>query len=209
VEGARADWEILLALMAATGYPQNFRSPAEIMEEIAQLAPAFAGVSYARLEGDGLQWPVPSAGHPGTPILHQESFPRGRGKLSEIEFVRSPELHDGLTLVTGRSLEHYNAGTMTRRTPNLLLAPDERLEIHPDDARSRGLRDGDRVTLSSHHGQSNVAIEITTRVPSGTVFLTFHFPETRTNDLTGDVRDRLSDCPEYKVTAVEVRRAEG
>jgi len=208
VEGARADWEILLALMAATGYPQKFRTPAEIMEEIAQLAPAFAGITYARLEGDGLQWPVPAPGHPGTPILHQESFPKGRGKLSEIGFVPSPELRDGLTLVTGRSLEHYNAGTMTRRTPNLQLAPDERLEIHPDDARLRGLRDGDRVTLSSQHGESNVAIEITTRVPSGTVFLTFHFPETRTNDLTGDVRDRLSDCPEYKVTAVEVRRAE-
>jgi formate dehydrogenase alpha subunit len=205
--GALADWEILLALMAATGYPQPFGEPGEIMDEIARVAPIFAGVSYDRLRDDGLQWPVPTRDHPGTPILHRESFPIGRGRLSRVEFVPSPELREGLTLVTGRRLEHYNAGTMTRRTQNLTLAPDERLEMHPDDANARGIRTGDWVRLASAHGETIVPAEITTRLRPGTVFLTFHFPATRTNALTGLVRDRLSDCPEYKVTSVEVRRA--
>jgi formate dehydrogenase major subunit len=207
VPGSRPDWEILLALMAATGFPQPFRDPAAVMDEIASVAPIFAGVSYGRLGPDGLQWPVPAADHPGTATLHVETFPRGRGRLSRIEFVASPELRPGLTLVTGRRLEHYNAGTMTRRTPNLTLAPDERLEIHPEDARSRGIGSGDRALVASDHGEAVVPVELTTRVPPGTVHLTFHFPGTGTNRLTGRVRDRLSDCPEYKVTSVEVRRA--
>jgi len=207
VPGARADWEILLALMAATGYPQPFREPGEIMDEIARVAPDFAGVSYARLDGEGLQWPVPSPDHPGTAILHADSFPRGLGRLSCIAFQPSPELRDGLTLITGRRLAHYNSGTMTRRTANLALMPDERLELHPDDARARGIADGDRVVVTSDHGEIEVIAALTTRVPPGSLFLSFHFPETRTNALTGEVRDRLSDCPEYKVTAVELRRA--
>jgi formate dehydrogenase major subunit len=204
---AKADWEILLALMAATGLPQPFRHPSEVMDEIARVNPAFAGVSYARLEGDGLQWPVPEPGHAGTALLHVDGFPRGRARLALVEYAASPSLGGALTLTTGRVLEHYNAGTMTRRSPNAVLAPADRLEIHPEDARSRGIADGDAVTVTSAHGRARVTAHVTERVARGVVFLSFHFPETGANDLTGDVRDRVTGCPEYKVTAVEVARA--
>jgi len=203
---ARADWEILSALMIATGCPQPARSPAEVMEEIASVAPAFAGVSYARLEGDGLQWPVPDAEHPGTAVLHTDGFPGGRGRLARVEYEPSPGLGPGLTLVTGRVLAHYNAGTMTRRTPNLVLAPADALEIHPADAVARGIGDGDRVAVVSARGEARAVARVTERVAPGVLFLSFHFPETEANAVTGDVRDRLTGCPEYKVTSVEVRR---
>src|SRR6185436_20322068 len=125
---ARADWQTLCDLMAATGYPQSYAHPAEIMAEIAQVAPLFAGVSYERLEADGLQWPVPDAAHPGTPLLHREQFPLGRAPLLRVDYDPSPSLpaaDDALLLVTGRALEHYNNGSMTRRTPNRLLLPED------------------------------------------------------------------------------------
>jgi len=203
---ARADWEILSALMIATGGPQPARSPAEIMEEIARVAPPFAGVSYPRLEGDGLQWPVPHRDHPGTATLHTEGFPGGRGRLTRVDYEPSPGLGPGLTLITGRVLAHYNAGTMTRRTPNLALVPADALEIHPADAAARGIGDGDRVAVVSARGEARAVARVTERVAPGVLFLSFHFPETGTNAVTGDVRDRLTGCPEYKVTAVEVRR---
>jgi formate dehydrogenase major subunit len=204
---ARADWQVLLDLMAATGYPQSFRHPSEIMDEIAQVTPSFAGVSYARLEGDGLQWPVADAAHPGTPMLHAETFARGRGKLTRVEYVPSPGLGGALTLVTGRVLEHYNAGTMTRRTGNALLVPEDVLEIHPGDAAARGIAEGDRVTITSALGRAQMAARLTERVSRGVVFTTFHYPESDTNAVVGGVHDRLTGCPEYKVTAVEVARA--
>jgi formate dehydrogenase alpha subunit len=202
---ARADWEILSALMAASGCPQPAGSPAAVMDEVARVAPAFAGVSFARLEGDGLQWPVPGRDHPGTPILHAGGFAGGRGKLTRVDYEPSPGLGSGLTLVTGRVLEHYNAGTMTRRTPNLTLAPRDELEIHPADAAARGIEDGARVAVASAHGEARAVARVTDRVARGVLFLSFHFPETGTNAVTGEVRDRVTGCPEYKVTAVEVR----
>jgi formate dehydrogenase alpha subunit len=204
---ARADWEVLLDLMARTGCPQPFRSPGEIMDEIAQVAPSFAGISYARLEGDGLQWPVPSRDHEGTSVLHTESFPRGRGRLMRVQYAPSPGLGPGLLLTTGRVLEHYNSGSMTRRTPNRELAPEDRLEIHPRDAAERGIVDGVLARVRSAYGVASARARVTTRVAPGVVFLTFHYPETGANALTGPVRDRISGCPEYKVTAVEVDRA--
>ncbi len=203
---ARADWEILLALMAATGLPQTFRGPADVMDEIARVATPYAGVSYPRLEGDGLQWPVPDAAHPGTPMLHGDAFPRGRGRLASVEYVPSPGLGGALTLVTGRVLEHYNAGTMTRRTANADIVGADQLEIHPEDARARGLADGDGVTVTSATGVAHAVARVTERVAPGVVFLSFHFPATGTNEVVGEVRDRLTDCPEYKVTAVEVTK---
>ena len=208
---ARADWEIICQLMAATGYPQPFRHPSEIMDEIALLAPQFAGVSYARLELDGLQWPVPSAEHPGTPILHRESFPQGRAKLMRVEYVPSPSLARAgakLLLVTGRALEHYNSGSMTRRSPNRELLSEDRLQIHADDAAQRGIRDGDRVAVTSAFGEAVAVAEISAEVAPGTTFMTFHFPESGANNVTTDIVDRLADCPEYKLTPVEIRRAE-
>jgi formate dehydrogenase major subunit len=205
--GARPDWEILCDLMARTGYPQPYRHPAEIWDEIALLAPIFAGVSYGRLDGDGLQWPVPDHAHPGTPVLHVETFGRGRGRLHQVEFAPSPGSGAGLLLTTGRVLEHYNSGSMTRRTAARVLAPEDRLEIHPDDARARGVRDGDPVLVTSARGEARARARVTRRVPPGTAFLSFHDPDTEANALTGGVRDRITDCPEYKLTAVEVRPA--
>ena len=205
VAGARPDWQVLLELMNATGLPQSFRSPAEIMAEIAGLTPIYAGVRYHRLDGEGLQWPVPSLDHPGTPILHREEFTRGRGRLSRVTYLPSPQLRDGLTLVTGRRLVHYNAGTMTRRTPDLELVPEERLDMNPDDAADRGIGDGARVSVASDSGEIEVRARLSPGLQRGTVFLSFHFPECETNRLTSTVTDRFTDCPEYKITAVEVR----
>jgi formate dehydrogenase alpha subunit len=204
--GSRADWEILGALMEAGGLGPRVRNPGDVWEEIARVAPVFAGVRFERLEGDGLQWPVPAPGHPGTAILHAERFPRGRGRFTRVVYEPSPELGGALTLTTGRVLEHYNSGSMTRRSGSLRLAPEDALEIHPADAAARGIADGDPVAITSAHGEARAHARLTTRVPAGVVFLSFHFPETGANRLTGEVRDSLSGCPEYKVTAVEVRR---
>ncbi|MBI2962837.1 MAG: formate dehydrogenase subunit alpha [Deltaproteobacteria bacterium] len=205
--GSRPDIEILAALMRASGCPQPTADPAAVMDEIARLAPIYAGVCYARLEGDGLQWPVPDASSPGTPILHRTTFPRGRAQLCRVEFVPSPGFGGALTLVTGRVLEHYNAGTMTRRTPNRVLRPDDRLEIHPRDAAARGIADGAPVRIRSAYGEARARARVSEQVPAGVVFLSFHYPETAANAVTGDVRDRRSDCPEYKVTPVEIAPA--
>ncbi len=209
---ARADWEILVDLMERTGLRQTFSSPAAIMDEIAMVSPALRGVSYDRLGPDGLQWPVPGPAHPGTAILHTAQFPLaqtgGKAPLALVDYVPSPALagttDDTLLLSTGRLLEHYNCGTMTRRTDNVRLQPDDPLEIHPDDAAPRGIADGGRVRLSSAWGETTLRARLTTDVRPGTVFTTFHFPESRTNDLVSDVLDRLADCPEYKLTPVQV-----
>ncbi|HEX9101256.1 MAG TPA: formate dehydrogenase subunit alpha, partial [Polyangia bacterium] len=206
---ARADWRILCDLMAAGGLPQPFDDPSQIMDEIARVAPLFGGVSYARLDGDGLQWPVADAADPGTTILHRDRFGRGHAALARIDFVPSPTLAgagDALLLVTGRALEHYNAGSMTRRSANATLRPHDALDIHPDDARARGLADGDPVIVRSAAGEARAVAHLDEGVAPGTLFLTFHFPESGVNRVTSDVVDRLSDCPEYKLTAVEVRR---
>jgi predicted molibdopterin-dependent oxidoreductase YjgC len=207
---ARPDWQILCDLMAATGWPQAYHHPGEVFDEVAQLAPSFAGVSYPRLEGDGLQWPVPTADHPGTPILHREQFPGGQpARLACVDYVASPSLAeaaDKLVLITGRALPHYNSGSMTRRSPTLALLPDERIELHPQDAGARGISDGDEVLIISRFGQAHARARVTTDLAPGSLFLTFHFPDSGANRVTSDVVDRLADCPEYKVTAVEIRR---
>jgi formate dehydrogenase major subunit len=204
---AHADWEILCVLMAATGYPQQFRGPSEIMDEIATVNPAFGGVSYERLDAGGLQWPVPK-GSAGTPVLHASGFPRpgNRAALACVEFVPSPTPPGALTLITGRVLEHYNAGTMTRRTPNLSLVTRDWLDIHPSDADSRGIATDDPVCITSAQGTARARARVTSAVAPGTLFLSFHFPETEANAVTSDVRDRVSSCPEYKLTGVEVVR---
>jgi formate dehydrogenase major subunit len=211
---ARPDWRILLDLMAATGCPQSFRDPADILEEVGRVAPSFAGIRLDRLEEGGIQWPSTARDHPGTATLHATSFPRpgGRGRFTRIEYLPSPSLggadaaEDVLTLTTGRVLEHYNSGSMTRRTRNLELCDRDDLEIHPRDAHRRGIADGDPVTVASANGEAHAFARVTDRVAPGVVFLSFHFPETRANAVTSEVLDRLSGCPEYKVAAVRVRR---
>jgi formate dehydrogenase major subunit len=210
---ARADWQILCDLMAATGWKQSYATPAAIMDEIAAVAPPFAGVSYDRLGEDGLQWPVPDRAHPGTAILHRDAFPLGRARLARVDYLPSPSLlaashEQPLVLITGRALEHYNCGSMTRRSPTLTLLPHEAVELHPDDARARNIEDGDAVVIASAQGEARGVAVLTDDVQTGTVFMTFHFPESGTNQVTSPVLDRLADCPEYKVTAVEVHRAE-
>jgi predicted molibdopterin-dependent oxidoreductase YjgC len=209
---ARADWQVLCDLMAATGAPQRFQHPSEIMAEIAEVAPSFAGVSYPRLEPFGLQWPVPSAGHPGTDILHLESFPLGRATFACVAYAPSPVLADSegfpLHLTTGRVLEHYNCGTMTRRSDSVVLHPADELELHPDDARAAGIGDGDHVRVTSPFGEAHALARLSDRMPAGQAFLSFHFPETGTNALMSGVLDRLADCPEYKFTPVRIERRE-
>ena len=182
------------------------------MDEIARVAPAlFGGVSYSRLGPNGLQWPCPSPGHPGTSTVHSEGFLRGKGKLLGIPFAASPEhCEDGypFLLITGRALEHYNVGTMTRRTPNLQLLPADFLEINSSDAARGNIKDGQIVEIRSRWGQTRANARISNRVSAGTLFLTFHFPETHANLLTSPYVDSQSKCPEYKVTAVDIARLE-
>ncbi|MCC6623797.1 MAG: formate dehydrogenase subunit alpha [Deltaproteobacteria bacterium] len=214
--GARADWRILVALMARAGLSQRFASPADVLDEIAHVAPSLTGVAAHRLEGDGLQWPVPTPKHAGTPRLHVGTFaamPGGRARFAEVGWLPTPSLeHAGafpLRLVTGRVLEHYNCGSMTRRTDNIALAPDDPLEVHPDDLAALGVDDGATVVVESPWGAVEARAKATERVAPGTVFLSFHFPETRTNALVSPVLDRLADCPEYKVTPVRLRAVAG
>ena len=210
---ARPDWQILCDLMAATGYPQDYRGPADIMAEIARINPAFTGVSHARLGADGLQWPVPTAVHPGTERLHAVSFPHGKARFAVVPWLPSPSLSAHLAvdwplrLVTGRVLEHYNCGSMTRRSPNLALAPADAIELHPKDAARNGIKDGGVVRVESPWGQAQAIAALTDRVAEGSAFLSFHFPETGTNRLMSPVLDRLADCPEYKLTPIRVRPA--
>lgn len=214
--GAREDWRILCDLMTRSGLPQCFESPSEIMDEIARVAPSFAGVSYPRLEPDGLQWPVPDPTHPGTPRLHGAGFPlgtEGRARFAVVEHLASPSLLSlseedwPLRLVTGRVLAHYNCGSMTRRSDNAALVPGDALELCAADALRFGLDDGDDLFITSPWGEARAPLRVSERIAEGTAFLTFHFPETGTNELMSPVLDRLAECPEYKVTPIRVRRA--
>lgn len=203
---ARPDWEVVRDTAVELGATWQLSTPAHVMEEVARVAPRlFGGVRYSRLEPDGLQWPCPDLDHPGTANLHAEGFLRGKGSLVSIDYAASDEHGvEGYPylLVTGRVLQQYNVGTMTRRTPHQLLAPRDLLEIHPDDAGREKLQDGEDVTLESRWGRTRVRVVHSSRVAPGTLFLSFHHPETHANRLTGPVRDPDSNCPQYKATAV-------
>jgi formate dehydrogenase major subunit len=207
---AKPDWQIVLEVARALGLPWSYGSPADVMNEIARVAPAlFGGVAYDRLERDGLQWPCPSRYHPGTGTVHAAGFLNGRGRLTAVEYLASPE-HDVAgfpwLLITGRVLHHYNVGTMTRRTPSRALAPADELQLHPDDAMRLAIADGDRVEIESRWGSTEVRARLSPAVNTGTVFLSFHFPETHANRVVGPHHDPLSKCPQYKATAVRLRR---
>lgn len=210
---ARPDWRVALDLARSLGETRDFASPAEVMDEIAALAPElFGGVAYERLDGDGLQWPCPSREHSGTPIMHVDGFVRGRARFACTRFEPSPE--HGVAgfpyvLNTGRVLHHYNVGTMTRRTPQQLLAAEDELEIHPLDAQREGVSDGAWVEVESRWGTTRVRARIADRVSAGTLFLPFHHPESHANRLIGPHVDPVSQCPQYKATAVRLRRVPG
>ncbi len=205
---ARADWEVIRDVANAMGAHWTHETPSDVMDEIAQVAPnLFGGISYGRLEPDGLQWPCPSANHPGTATVHSNGFLRGKGRLVALDYVPSPEHSQSdypFLLITGRALEHYNVGTMTRRTPNRSLLPADFLEIHSADAERHGIQDGQMVEVRSRWGSTQASARVTDRVSPGTLFLTFHFPETHTNVLTSPYVDPQSKCPEYKLTAVAI-----
>jgi formate dehydrogenase major subunit len=208
--GGLADWEATMALSAAFGFPMHYTHPSEIMDEIAKLTPTFKGVSYARLDELGsIQWPCNDASPDGTPMMHVDHFVRGKGRFMLTEFVPTEERTGArfpLILTTGRILSQYNVGAQTRRTENSRWHEEDVLEIHPFDAESRGINDGDLVALASRSGDIALRARISERMQPGVVYTTFHHAKTGANVITTDFSDWATNCPEYKVTAVQVRR---
>ena len=205
-----ADWEITQLLSNAMGYPMNYKHPSEIMDEIARLTPTFTGVSFKRIDELGsIQWPCNEAHPDGTPTMHIGEFVRGKGKFLITEYVPTREKVNArfpLILTTGRILSQYNVGAQTRRTANNVWHDEDRLEIHPHDAEERGIVDGDWVGIASRAGDTVLRARVTERVQPGVVYTTFHFPESGANVITTDSSDWATNCPEYKVTAVQATR---
>ena len=205
-----ADWEITQLLSNAMGFEMNYAHPSEIMDEIARLTPTFAGVTYEKLDALGsVQWPCNEKAPEGTPVMHADGFVRGKGQFMITEFVATDERATDrfpLLLTTGRILSQYNVGAQTRRTANVAWFDEDVLEIHPWDAENRGIRDGDLVELASRAGATTLHAKVSARMQPGVVYTTFHFPGTAVNVVTTEFADWATECPEYKVTAVQVRR---
>ena len=208
-----ADWEITLAIARAMGFDMHYDHPSQVMDEIARATPTFAGVSYALLDREGsVQWPCNERAPTGTPVMHAASFLRGKGNFIITEYVPTDEKvgpRFPLLLTTGRILSQYNVGAQTRRTANVLWHAEDVLEIHPHDAEDRGVRDGDWVRLDSRAGGTTLRARLTDRVAPGVVYTTFHHPGTQANVVTTDNSDWATNCPEYKVTAVQVAPSNG
>ncbi|MGB1341240.1 MAG: formate dehydrogenase subunit alpha [Pseudomonadales bacterium] len=206
----KADWEVTAALSNALGYPMTYQHPSEIMAEIAELTPTFQGVSYARLDQQGsLQWPCNDEAPNGTPLMHVETFTRGKGQFTPTEFVPTPEKVNRrypFLLTTGRILTQYNVGAQTRRTANIDWHTQDLLEIHPYDAEHYGIETGDSVLVTSRAGETTLTATLTQRVAPGVLYTTFHHPESGANVVTTDNSDWATNCPEYKVTAVGVTK---
>jgi formate dehydrogenase major subunit len=208
-----ADWEVTQLLANAMGMKMHYHHPSEIMDEVARTTPSFAGVSYEALERLGsIQWPCNGAAPEGTPVMHVDGFVRGRGKFIATPYVPTDEKTGPrfpLLLTTGRILSQYNVGAQTRRTENSQWHEEDLLEIHPHDAEVRGIRDGDFVKLASRSGEISLRAKLTDRVALGVVYTTFHHPTTQANVITTEYSDWATNCPEYKVTAVQVARSNG
>jgi formate dehydrogenase major subunit len=207
-KSAKHEWEIVCQIATAMGYPMHYDHPSQIMDEIASVTPTFAGVSFKKLDQMGsIQWPCDERAPEGTPIMHVESFTRGKGRFVPTPFVPTDERSTRrypLILTTGRILSQYNVGAQTRRTANIAWHREDLLEIHPHDAEVRGIADGDEVMLVSRVGETKLRAQISERMPTGVVYTTFHYPITGTNVLTTENSDWATNCPEYKVTAVQV-----
>ncbi len=208
-----ADWEVTQKLSNALGYPMAYSHPSEIMDEIARLTPSFSGVSYAKLDAEGsVQWPCNDKAPHGTPVMHRDGFVRGKGLFMITEYVPTDERTTArfpLILTTGRILAQYNVGQQTKRTANSAWHDEDVLEIHPFDAEQRGIRDGDWVALQSRSGETALRARISDRMQPGVVYTTFHHAESGANVVTTDYSDWATNCPEYKVTAVQVRLSNG
>jgi formate dehydrogenase major subunit len=203
-----SDWEVTVRLSNALGYPMNYKHPSEIMDEIAALTPTFTDVTYEKIDRLGsIQWPCNAAAPDGTPTMHIGELVRGKGKFYVTEYVPTQERTSSrfpLLLTTGRILSQYNVGAQTRRTSNVVWHDEDRVEIHPHDAEVRGVADGDWVGVASRAGETVLRALVTDRVQPGVIYTTFHFPESGANVVTTDNSDWATNCPEYKVTAVQV-----
>ena len=209
-KSGKAEWQITIDLAKALGYEMNYTHPSEIMDEIAALTPTFKNVSYAKIDEMGsIQWPCNDKAPEGTPIMHVDRFVRGLGKFMITDYVPTEERTGPrfpLLLTTGRILSQYNVGAQTRRTENNIWHNEDVLEIHPFDAEQRGIKSGDLVSLASRAGDIALRAEVSERMQPGVVYTTFHHAKTGANVITTDNSDWATNCPEYKVTAVEVRR---
>lgn len=211
VGNAKSDGQILVDIMNRMGYRQSDYHAKPMLEEISQIVPFFAGVKWDELGDQGKQWPVLADGS-DTKILHTESFKRGKGKFEFREYIESPEILENykdfpFILTTNRVLEHYNAGTMTRRTGNVEIIKEDQVLIHPDDAVQYGISSGDGVEIESARGKITIKAHITDEVKPGVISTTFHFPELFVNIVTSDISDAIAKCPEYKVVCVRIRKA--
>ena len=208
-----ADWEVTQLLAQAMGADWDYAHPREIMAEIASTTPSFAGVTYERINELGsIQWPCNDSAPEGTPLMHVDGFVRGKGRLMVTEYVATDEKTGPrfpLLLTTGRILSQYNVGAQTRRTANSTWHEEDVLEIHPHDAEVRGVKEGDFVKLASRSGETTLRATLTDRVSTGVVYTTFHHPDTQANVITTDFSDWATNCPEYKVTAVQVSPSNG
>ena len=211
-KSGKADWEITRDLAKAMGRDWGYTHPSQIMDEIARSTPAFAGVTYERLERETLQWPVNAKAPDGTPIMHIDGFVRGSGHFMITDYVPTTEKTGPrfpLLLTTGRILSQYNVGAQTRRTANVAWHAEDVLEIHPADAENRGIREGDWVKIASRAGETSLRAVLTDRVAPGVVYTTFHHPATQANVVTTENSDWATNCPEYKVTAVQISPSNG
>jgi len=207
---SRPDWWIIQELSDRLGYPMGFSGPSEIMDEVAQVAPIYGGVSHTRLQGEDLRWPCRGSGDPGTKILHTTQFSRGKGRFHAIDYkppAEEPDQDYPLTLTTGRLLFHWHTGTMTRRSGTLTDQVNEALmEINPGDAQALEVADGDTVRVSSRRGGIQLKAHVTSRIKPGTVFIPFHYAEAAANRLTINALDPQAKIPEFKVCAVRVEK---
>jgi formate dehydrogenase major subunit len=212
-EQARTDWRIIADLSRRLGYPMPYTSEEEIWQEIVSLTPVFHGITYERLEQRGIPWPCPEPEHPGTLIRFTDGFPRGKGKFSPAEFAPARELPDDeypFVLNTGRVLQHWHTGTMTRRAKALdEIAPEARLEMTPEDMGALGIADGEFVRVVSRRGEVTVKALQSHKPSRGSIFLPFHFKEAAANLLTIDALDPYGKIPEFKFCAVRVEKVEG
>jgi formate dehydrogenase alpha subunit len=209
---SRPDWQIIAELSRRLGYPMDYADPEAIFEEIRQVTPSYAGITYARLEAEGgLQWPCPTTDHPGTVYLHRGQFSRGKGAFFAIEHRDPAEMPDAdypLVMTTGRLLYQYHTGTMSRRAPGLEgKAPECQVEITAADAARYGIVDGERVRVKSRRGELVAQALVSPKAVAGTIFIPFHFHEAAVNKLTIAALDPVAKIPEYKVCAVHIEKA--
>ena len=205
------DWKITCEIATRMGHPMNYENSQQIMEEISQVTPSYGGISYDRIEYEGIHWPAPTAEHPGTPILHREQFAKGKGTFHPIDFIPPAETADDeypLYLTTGRLLYQYHTGTMTMKSEGLMdIAPECFVEMSPQDASKYAIGDGDVVKISSRRGSIEARIKISNKAVTGTVFIPFHYARAAANRLTNAALDPISGIPELKVCAVKLSKA--